>query len=82
MIDSDGVLRGQHQIGHAIACQLAWLWMTQKKMPHLLEQMAPEVQKPKPPNRVDLLSHGFTLPLRPRNASTTFKEDLLPLHGV
>ena len=56
--------------------------MTQKKMPHLLEQMAPEVQKPKPPNRVDLLSHGFTLPLRPRNASTSFKEDLLPLHGV
>ncbi len=56
--------------------------MTQKKLPHLLEKMAPEVQKPKPSNRDDLLSHGFTLQLRPRNASTSFTEDLLPLHGV
>ena len=56
--------------------------MTQKKMAHLLEQMAPEVLNPNLSNRVELLSHGFTLPLRPRNASTSFKEDLLPLHGV
>ena len=53
-----------------------------EKMAHLLEQMAPEVEKPKPPNRVDLLNHGFTLSLRKRNASTSFKDDLTPPQGV
>ena len=56
--------------------------MTQKKMPHLLKQMGPEVLKQNLPNRVDLLSHAFTLQLQPRNASTSFKADLPPLHDV